>query len=514
MSAEFIPPGDMTPQALARALADHFDIQDGKSPRELERTYYDTFDALLREAGLTLWHDAGVLTLSDRESGTERARLAVASPGRRLFAADLEAGPLRDQLRAIVDVRALLAVARVHTRERAFRVLDDQSKTVVRVTLEQPALLGSGDVRSSLGPRVRLLPVRGYDEELAHVRHALARELGFTPATQPLVDEAVRASGGDPAGVSSKINVPLDFKERADLAAIAVLRRLKTVIEANFEGTIADIDTEFLHDLRVAVRRTRSVQRELKSLFPPEELRHFRTEFRWLQQVTGDTRDLDVYVLEFGSLRALVPESMQADLDPLLAVLRARRSTARRKMVRDLHSQRTAALLLGWSSFLADLPDRPDADRPDAGRPIGVLAGRRIRKVYRQMVRMGDAIDHSSPPQDYHELRKRGKELRYLLELFGAPLYDEGIVKPMIKSLKALQDVLGRHQDREVQVATLRSLEHEVAAVPGGSAALMAMGVLVAKLGEDEVEARNTFAARFDVFASKAQRELVTDTFA
>jgi CHAD domain-containing protein len=129
------------------------------------------------------------------------------------------------------------------------------------------------------------------------------------------------------------------------------------------------------------------------------------------------------------------------------------------------------------------------------------------------MVKMGRAIDESSPPENYHELRKKGKELRYLLELFGAPLYPEEIVKPMIKSLKALQDVLGCHQDREVQVATLRSLEHEVDGAQGGSGALIAMGVLVARLSEDELSARKAFAERFDAFASKAQRKLVTDTF-
>ena len=71
---------------------------------------------------------------------------------------------------------------------------------------------------------------------------------------------------------------------------------------------------------------------------------------------------------------------------------------------------------------------------------------------------MGGAIDASSPAEAYHELRKKGKELRYLLELFGVPLFPDEVVKPMIKSLKALQDVLGRHQDREVQTAMLRSL--------------------------------------------------------
>ncbi len=76
---------------------------------------------------------------------------------------------------------------------------------------------------------------------------------------------------------------------------------------------------------------------------------------------------------------------------------------------------------------------------------------------------MGRAIERSSPAEDYHELRKKGKELRYLLELFGVKLFDEEAVTPFVKSLKGLQDVLGRHQDREVQIAMLRSSAEEVA---------------------------------------------------
>ena len=83
----------------------------------------------------------------------------------------------------------------------------------------------------------------------------------------------------------------------------------------------------------------------------------------------------------------------------------------------------------------------------------------------------------------------------------------------MIKSLKALQDVLGRHQDREVQAATLRSLRDAVAAAADGSAALMAMGVLVERLEEDQLAAREQFAATFAAFASKRRRKLVQETF-
>jgi hypothetical protein len=62
-------------------------------------------------------------------------------------------------------------------------------------------------------------------------------------------------------------------------------------------------------------------------------------------------------------------------------------------------------------------------------------------------------------------------------------------------------------------VATLRSLSDEVSGLPGGTAALMAMGVLVEHLGADERAARAEFAQHFAEFASESQRELVKDTF-
>ena len=114
---------------------------------------------------------------------------------------------------------------------------------------------------------------------------------------------------------------------------------------------------------------------------------------------------------------------------------------------------------------------------------------------------MGRAIDDDKPAEDLHELRKVGKELRYLLEFF-ASLYPAEVVKPMVKSLKGLQDMLGRFQDREVQANSLRELAPEVAE----PRALMAMGVLVERFMQEEAAARAEFADRFGAFASKEQR--------
>jgi CHAD domain-containing protein len=128
------------------------------------------------------------------------------------------------------------------------------------------------------------------------------------------------------------------------------------------------------------------------------------------------------------------------------------------------------------------------------------------------MVKMGQAIDADSPHEALHDLRKKGKELRYLLEFF-ASLYPPEVVKPMVTTLKGLQDVLGRFQDREVQAELLRALGDDIATMDGGAAALMAMGVLVERLAEQQEQARGQFAASFEQFAAKPQRKVVAATF-
>ncbi len=508
-SSDYLLPEGMTLADVGRAVEELLEIRDGRTS-VAERAYYDTFDGRLHEAGLVaVWED-GWLAVRELASDRALARAELSKPGRPLLAGELPEGALRASLSKPLGERALLPLVEIRNRERLLDVLDSERKTVVRMRLQQPAL-----GRRRLRPRIHVVSVRGYDKELRHVGRTLTSELGLEPSAVTLVDEAVATSGARPGGIPSKVNVPLNDDDAAAAAAASVLKALLAVTEANIPGAVADLDSEFLHDLRVSVRRTRAVQRELRHVFEADALSRFRAGFRWLQQATSDARDLDVYLLEFDEMRALVPEQIRSDLKALEAVLASRRAAARRRTVRALRSGRTSGLLSDWSTFLDRLAADPRgaAAGPEAERPIGELAGARIAKVYTRMVRMGNAIGPDSPPAEYHELRKQGKELRYLLELFGAPLFGAEVVKPMIRSLKALQDVLGRHQDREVQAAMLRSLGEAVVAAAEGSAALMAMGVLVERLEADQLAAREQFGTSFAKFASKRQRKLVKETF-
>jgi CHAD domain-containing protein len=311
----------------------------------------------------------------------------------------------------------------------------------------------------------------------------------------------------------AKVDVSIGPDQRADAAASSVLRRLLTVAADNVDGAIAGDDIEYLHQLRIAVRRSRTVQRQLRTVFPAVELPGFRSDFRWLQRATGEARDLDVYVAEFGSLAKLLPEALRDDLEPMRQVLIEHQLAAREGLELTLRSRRTAELTDDWERLLESLVELPLEDRPGAARTIADVCGERIAKVYRKIVAMGQAISEESPAEEFHELRKMGKELRYLLELFGVQLFDADVVGPLIESLKDLQELLGRHQDREVQVVMVRSLTGEVAPRPGGGPACLAMGTLVARLRDDELAARRGFAQPFAELASVQRRDAVTETF-
>jgi CHAD domain-containing protein len=508
--AEYALPADLGREAEDR-LAAHLRLGSGAAEL-LDRTYYDTFDGRLHAAGLRLAEGAGGFAALNGGGEVAHAQVRRRATGRSLFAAELPAGPLRELLAPIVEMRALTPLVRIRTRERTLRVLDDEEKTVARLVLEEPELVPADGARRPLESRVHVRGLRGYDEEFARVCRVLERELGLAAAGDGLVDAAVTASGGSPAGVSSRLDVHLRGDERADRAAATLLLHLAGTIAQNLPGVLDDVDSEFLHDLRVAVRRSRSAQRQLRSVFPPEEIARFRAEFRWLQQATGPTRDLDVHLWGFDELPSALPEAQRSQLEPLRRLLSSRRAGERRRMLRALRSARFEALMSEWPAFLEGLGESPDAGA-DAARPIADLAAERIAAVYRRMVRLGRAIDDDSPAERLHDLRKTGKELRYLLEFF-ASLYPDEVVRPMVRTLKGLQDTLGRFYDREVQADLLRSLAPDVAKLPGGPETLMAMGLLVAQLEADQAAARAEFGERFGAFAAKEQRALVRATFA
>jgi CHAD domain-containing protein len=523
----YVVPAGVDADTMLSFLVERLEIA-ADPPVTAEATVYDTVDRRLRDEGLEAQVEgARETTRLVLRDGAGRPPL-VAPLGDQAaecyLAPELPEGPVRERLAPVLEERALLPLVKLRLTTRAVKVRNKHEKTVVRLSMVSPAAVVAPDPAEAfagprpapegpvtLATRVTVSGVLGYPKPLARVVELLDGELGLREAGEPMADEAVEALGGDPTGLGSKVHVDLDPAQRTDEAALAVLTALAGITEANVAGTLADLDTEFLHDLRVSVRKARSVLREMKKAFAPEPLQAQRDALKWAQAITGDTRDLDVQLLEWPQLAEKVAPDRRAALEPVRVLVAEHRAEAVEALRDELKGTGFTTAWASYRAFLAgDLG--PEEDRPDAARPIAKSAGRRIRKVYGRMVEMGGAITDESPPEDLHELRKRGKELRYLLELFGG-LWPTGVVKPMVKTLKGLQDVLGTHQDRAVQVESLRALSGELARRPDGPNALLALGTLVDRLEDEQEDARGHFAERFAPFAAKSQQKVVDQTF-
>lgn len=456
---------------LATVHAKFSVVDDGKS--KFHRRWYDTFDWRLHRAGLVLEQVGTQLTLT-RDDGEQVVEVEHALGGP-TFAAALPAGPLRDQLAPILGIRALLPVAETAGTATDLRVLNADEKTVVRITHDDAFLT--------------VQPVRGYQAQADKVTKALANVEGVAPLQGSRLAAVLNGSGRRPGGYTGKVSIQLDRDDSATHAVTTILLDLLDTAEANVEGTIEDWDTEFLHDLRIAVRRTRTALKLCGDALPDGLAARYATQFKWLGDITTPTRDLDVYVLGFDSFGG------SPDLEPFRAHLERQRGIAQRKLARSLRSVRFGKLLQTWRDKLAVVEDTGELT-------AGQLAAARIKHAHRRAVKRGSAITAESPAESLHDLRKRCKELRYLLEFF-ASLHDPAIHRGLIKDLKGLQDCLGEFQDNEVQAHAIRTFAAEMMA--GGNATpetILAMGELTGRLDRGQQHAREEFAGRFARFAS------------
>jgi len=490
-------PGDPPPVDDPR-----FSITTAGRSRTVRRTWLDTFDWRLYRAGLNLEHASGrgtselVLTATDGEVVASGAPTPQA--GRRTWPAlvgDLPVGPLREHLAGIIGVRALLPVVRATSVRTERRALNADAKTIAMLTVDRMTI--NQPRRAATPSRIAVSALRGYQAQASKLADALAQAPGIAAAERSAFESALRAAGKRPGDYTSKIDVHLTADMPAALAVAAVLTRLLDTAQANVPGTIRDIDTEFLHDLRIAVRRTRSVLKLAGSVLPASMPGRYRPEFKWLGDLTTPTRDLDVYLIGYPEMARKLVGAAEAELRPFHDYLVRRREASQRQLARGLRSARFNQLASQWRQDLDQV-----AASPGRGPATGKFAASRIARAHQRVLRGGSAIDATSPPQALHDLRKSCKELRYLLEVF-ASLHDPAEQWRAVNELKALQDCLGEFQDTEVQRTELRAFAGQMMADRSAPAeTLLAMGEIAAGLAARQRAARSEFAGRFADFAS------------
>jgi CHAD domain-containing protein len=479
--------------AVVAALSAKYFVATGPKQR-VRRIQLDTFDRRLRTACLTLEHQT---TASGERVVLARSGSAspMAAPVKDLrwpaLADVLPMGPVREAVAPVAGIRALMVVSDEKRRTLLLELHNKFGKTVARVELDEPASTTASPAHLTVHT------MRGYD---AHGRRAGRLLVGLGLRTVE--------RGEDPEPIAAGPTASLN---RAALASALLTRAMSDFLETmrkNLPGLLGDVDTEFLHEFRVAVRRTRSTLKLGRAALPPVMRSRWELDFKWLGDLTTPVRDLDVYELDLPTMEGWLVAADPAHLEPFSMHLRRRRTEERRALVRGLRSVKFRRLVTEWEEELTQLVDAPgstDSEHMSAGR----LADRSISLAYRRVVRDGAAISGDSPAEDLHRLRRRCKELRYALEVF-TPVVAKGPRKRAVAHLKRLQDVLGRYQDSEVHRQALRGFAAEMMAEGTPAEAMLAMGELIGHLDADQERARREFDGAFARFAKPSSQQLIS----
>ena len=218
-------------------------------------------------------------------------------------------------------------------------------------------------------------------------------------------------------------------------------------------------DVEALHNFRIAVRKTRSLLSELDGVLPEPGLSYYQEGFAEVMRHTGRLRDLEVLINSLPKLENdTIPVSNPA-WSILLSDLRDKEMAERYHFVSFIHSDYYTNLMTDWKSYL-DSIKKGNNTLPQADMNIQILATDIIRNRHQKMVKLARKVTRKPSMSRIHNLRKSGKCLRYLLDLFHA-IYPDASRKKILKELKKFQDVLGEIQDIEVQISLISEASND-----------------------------------------------------
>lgn len=313
--------------------------------------------------------------------------------------------------------------------------------------------------------------------------------------------------------ISVESDALFDPNQRADFVTKAILQRQFAILLTNLDGVRALQNPEFLHDFRVAIRRSRSALTQIKGVFPNGTVELQRSRLTWLQQVTNPLRDLDVYLSHFDADCQRLPVSLQPALKPLHDYLLRIHQHEQQQLITALDSNRFAEWIQDWRSFL-ETPVPEKSSLVNAMRPIKRIANQRIWRLNKRVRCAGRAIQIDTADEERHALRKDCKKLRYLMEFFQH-FYPEQDIRRLIKQLKTLLDYLGDYQDIAVQVRYLSDFAQQMRNENlANTATLLAMGALIGVLLEQQQTMRYAFDVVFADYLNDDHQALFRTLFA
>ena len=446
----------LLPAGAEASVLEHPALQAASEVRHEVSTYYDTEGWDLAHAGAVLRVRVGargrIQTLKLAGStafGRNEWEWAVDSDDPVLT--HLAETPLAARLPAL---EALRPVFRTEV-ERTVRLIHRQGATI-EVALDL-GWVRAGDACAE----IRELELEMKDGPTLPL-YRLAAELH---ATIPLVlgaesksDRGIRLRTGRARGAveQGEIDLPDDVTGRDGF------RRIVAGVLGNFLANLpatAAGDVEGVHQMRIALRRLRSVLVLFAPHLEPHATARFGDALRTLARVLGQARDWDVFCTE--AMQSVQGDGASPDLLALLqGPAEVARASAHSHVEATLREPLLTTTVLGLAAWVEDPVALTGQDGEGAfDQPLADLVPELEARLARKVRRRGRHIRRRDDTE-LHKLRKTLKKLRYGVELVSS-LQRSKQVKPFLHGSKALLKRLGHINDAGVALSLAEELGGE-----------------------------------------------------
>jgi triphosphatase len=435
--------------ALAALRADPLWAGTRATRKQLDNIYFDTPQHALAQAGigLRLRSDGKRWLQTVKGGGTSRAGLhqreeiefAVAGPvleweplAGTAFGPALE--PLKDQLQPQFQTRF----------KREIRRVTGSGGGVIEVAVDEGEILAQAQSQPLCEVELELL--NGSVDDLFALALLLVERHPLTLDNRSKAERGSRLAHGAGLAPPAKAVPPAGPPhEDARVLTQSAVEACLAHWQANEAGFLAQpqagqYDSEYLHQLRVAVRRLRVASGPLADAvhWQQEALAPLQDSLRTLGQRLGTARDWDVFAEEtwppLGD--GLHDAALRQKLQEAVGLLQA---TARLQAQAALEARDTQRLLLQLGRLLA----QPDSDAPPV--PLAALTAQ-LEKLDHRLRQALPRLEELNPVH-LHRLRITAKKLRYLTE-FIASQYPPQAIEAWLEWLKKAQTVFGMHNDR------------------------------------------------------------------
>lgn len=454
--------------------------------------FYDDHDLHLRQADTYLVRIAGLTLFTSNFKTLLHCQQSV--PG---FANEFSDETWQSTLKPLIGVRKLETVLRLKTDLQQLELRDEEQKCVARAQF----------LKTEQGTYVQAECIRGYDKAHKHLCKLLTKagfqdtSLGFASCIQTQCQHLM------PVPVKVKPTLIKPDSPVSEVVCSMCLNMLEAA-QAHEQGVIhKSEDTEFLHEYRVCLRKTRSLVSLMKAIFPVQAHQQIKQQLADIMRPSNEARDLDVYLLDQEDYRQMLPEELATGLPAMFEDFTKRHVSAYKALKAWLSSDQYHKAMTQCLTWFRDMQGHNPVAKGQ--QPVQKRVNKQVLKKYQKILKLGAAINPDTPDEQVHDLRLECKKFRYLLDFF-APLYPQFELDKLIKKLKKMQNTLGAFNDYSVQQEALHKYLDE--AQPEKNLH-MSVGALILVLAQKQIEQRQRVEKKFAAFAEPATSELVHSLF-